>query len=207
MFWRTPPSILPTVTTAGSSVMSTWRLTIVCRPTTICDAATIGSTPDHGTRAVRLPAAHIDAERIGAGHERARTDSRSRRSECRHHMQAEDRLGLDGSRTTPSLSISGAPPSSPSGGTSSAGWKMNSTVPGSSLAHRDQRLGDAHQDRDVRIVAAGMHDADLLAEKLRGHRRLERHVDLLGHRQRVHVGAQCNRRARACRPSAPPSRR
>ncbi len=34
---------------------------------------------------------------------------------------------------TPSSSINGAPPFSPSGAPSSAGWKMNSTVPGNSL--------------------------------------------------------------------------
>ena len=34
MFSRTPPLIMPTVTTAGSRVMSTLRLTTVCRPRT-----------------------------------------------------------------------------------------------------------------------------------------------------------------------------
>ncbi len=48
MFSRTPPLIAPTVTTTGSRVMSTWRLTIVCRPSTTCAAVTIGSTPCHG---------------------------------------------------------------------------------------------------------------------------------------------------------------
>ena len=48
MFSRTPPLIAPTVTTAGSRAMSTWRLTIVCRPSTTCAAVTIGSTPRHG---------------------------------------------------------------------------------------------------------------------------------------------------------------
>ena len=48
MFCRTPPLIMPTVTTAGSRVMSTWRLTIVCRPSTTWAAVTIGSTPYHG---------------------------------------------------------------------------------------------------------------------------------------------------------------
>ena len=36
-----------------------------------------------------------------------------------------------GLSNTPSLSIRSAPPSSPGGGPSSAGWKMNFTVPGS----------------------------------------------------------------------------
>ena len=34
---------------AGASVMFTERLMIVCRPITICEPTTIGSTPPHGT--------------------------------------------------------------------------------------------------------------------------------------------------------------
>ncbi|HSM19590.1 MAG TPA: hypothetical protein VK844_04385, partial [Hyphomicrobiales bacterium] len=48
MLCRTPPLIAPIVTMAGTSVMSSWRLTMVCRPTTICAATTIGSTPFQG---------------------------------------------------------------------------------------------------------------------------------------------------------------
>ena len=67
---------------------------------------------------------------------------------------------------------------------------MNFTVPGSSALHARQHFGHAHQDRDVVVVAAGVHHADLLAVVRRLRRRLERQVDLLGDRQRVHVGAQ-----------------
>ena len=45
---RTPPRIMPTVTTAGSLAMSTPRLTTVCSPSTTCAAVTMGSTPSHG---------------------------------------------------------------------------------------------------------------------------------------------------------------
>ena len=48
MLVRTPPLIFPIDITAGACVRSTWRLTIVCRPSTIWDATTIGSTPAQG---------------------------------------------------------------------------------------------------------------------------------------------------------------
>jgi hypothetical protein len=61
--------------------------------------------------------------------------------------------------------------------------------------HRRQRLGHAHQDRGMRVVAAGVHHADgLAAEGRRGLRR-ERQIAAFGHRQRVHVGAQRDARA------------
>ncbi len=67
---------------------------------------------------------------------------------------------------------------------------MNLTVPGNWSLQLDQDLGHAHQDGDVRIVAAGMHHAGLLACPLRPDLGRERHIDLLGHRERVHVGTQ-----------------
>ena len=48
MLLRMPPLIAPTETTAGYSVMLTWRLTIVCSASTICEAVTMGSTPPQG---------------------------------------------------------------------------------------------------------------------------------------------------------------
>ena len=42
----------------------------------------------------------------------------------------------------------------------------------------------------MRVVAAGVHDADFLAIELRADRRAEGEIDFLGHRQRVHVGAE-----------------
>ena len=48
MFWRTPPRMVPRVTTAGSSVRSMVRLTTVCSPSTTCAAVTMGSTPAQG---------------------------------------------------------------------------------------------------------------------------------------------------------------
>ena len=48
MLLRTPPWMMPTVTIDGVKVTSSWRLAIVCRPSTICEATTIGSTPFQG---------------------------------------------------------------------------------------------------------------------------------------------------------------
>ena len=48
MLLRIPPLNAPTVTIAGTDVMSDWRLMIVCSPITICEPMTMGSTPSHG---------------------------------------------------------------------------------------------------------------------------------------------------------------
>jgi hypothetical protein len=48
MLLRTPDWNWPTVTMAGSSVMLTLRLTMVCSAVTICAPITMGSTPCHG---------------------------------------------------------------------------------------------------------------------------------------------------------------
>jgi hypothetical protein len=63
-------------------------------------------------------------------------------------------------------------------------------------AQADQDLGDAHQDRDVAVVATGVHHADVLAVPGRARLRRERQVDVLGHRQRVHVGTKRDDRPR-----------
>jgi len=73
----------------------------------------------------------------------------------------------------------GAPPRSPSGTPSSAGWNRST-----------------HQDRGVRVVPASMHHAHRAAAELAGRGRAERHVGALRDRQRVHVGTQHDRRAR-----------
>jgi hypothetical protein len=45
------------------------------------------------------------------------------------------------------------------------------------------------------VVAAGMHHADRFAVPGRAHGRGERQIELFGHRQRIHVGAQRDDRA------------
>ena len=74
---------------------------------------------------------------------------------------------------------------------SSPGWKKNSTSPASSsrrLASTPRRAG---QHGRVRVVAAGVHAP--------GRARREGEPGVLGHRQRVHVGAQQHRADRAGR--------
>ena len=61
---------------------------------------------------------------------------------------------------------------------------------GDLVAHAGQDFRHAEEDGHVRVVPAGVHHADFLPVVGRLHRRLERHVDLLDHRQRVHVRAQ-----------------
>ena len=89
--------------------------------------------------------------------------------------------GTGGVLNSPSSSMRSAPVRPPSGSPSSAGWNSITTVPGISLAQPAEDFGDGERDRDVAIVAARvLHVLD---------RRLVRHVDQLGDRQRIHVGA------------------
>ena len=62
--------------------------------------------------------------------------------------------------------------------------------------HPRQHFGHTHHDRDVIVVAAGVHDAHVHVVVLGSHRALEREIDLLGDRQRVHVGAEGHHTAR-----------
>ena len=71
--------------------------------------------------------------------------------------------------------------SAPPGCTSSAGWKISRTRPGSAGAD-GQREAGAEQHRGVRVVAAGVHHA------VDGGR--ERQAGVLLQRQGVEVGAQ-----------------
>ena len=92
MFSRTPPLIMPMVTTAGSRVMSTWRLTTVCRPSTTCAAVTIGSTPSHGIAPCVCRPSTLMLKRVGARHRRARAVAEHAERQPRGDVQAEDRL-------------------------------------------------------------------------------------------------------------------
>ena len=61
------------------------------------------------------------------------------------------------------------------------------------LAETGQHLRGAHENGDMHVVTAGVHHSRLLSVVRRAHRRLERHVDHLRHRQRIHLGAQGDR--------------
>ena len=96
----------------------------------------------------------------------------------------------------PCSSMRMAPPRSPSGGPSSAGWKTNSTCPASWSRMPASTSATPSRIATCAVVAARVHHADGLAAKLRRGLGLERHVGLLRHRQRVHVGAQSDRASR-----------
>ena len=125
-----PPLIAPKLTTAGSLEMSVRRLTMVWVVPITSAIATIGSTPPHGrepcvcrptTFSVKLSEAAISGP--------WRTPiwpTGIDENTCRPNTAS----GVK-SRNTPSFSISAAPPSSPAGAPSSAGWKTSSTSPGS----------------------------------------------------------------------------
>ena len=122
------------------------------------------------------------------------------RGQVAHHVQGEGGVGAGVRRrpARPRRSCAAAPskPSSP-------GWNMKTTSPASRSRVRRQQLGGADQHRRVQVVPAGVHRAV--------HLRAERDVDLLGHRQRVHVAAQQDdgprRRSSGCRGRAPCPRR
>ena len=194
MFWRTPPLIMPTVTTAGSRVRSTWRLTTVCRPSTTCAAVTIGSTPNQGIapcvcRPSTLMLNESALAMVGPGPVAEHAERQPRgdvQAEHRlRHRLLERALG-DHHLRAALLAL----------GRQLLGRLEDELDRAAQLAAQPgEHLGHAHQDGDVGVVAAGVHDADRLAVPLRLHLRGEREVDLLGHRQRVHVGAQRHHRA------------
>ena len=62
--------------------------------------------------------------------------------------------------------------------------------------HADEYFGRAHQNRDMIVMPAGVHHADRLPAIGAAYRRLEWQIDLLRHRQRIHVRAQCDDRSR-----------
>jgi hypothetical protein len=64
------------------------------------------------------------------------------------------------------------------------------------VLHPRERGGGPEQDGHVIVVTARMHHAHVLAVPLRLRGGLERQVALLGDRERIHVGAQRDHRAR-----------
>ena len=110
--------------------------------------------------------------------------------------------GLGFSRT-PSWTMRDAPPSSPAGAPSSAGWKMNFTVPGKPLPHPCQNLGHAHEDGHMVVMATGVHDPHLLAVVLRPDLRGEGKVHQLGDGEGIHVGPKGHHRPREAPPKEP----
>ena len=147
-----------------------------------------------GPRAMRLPALHHDVEAVGGGHRRAAAHAELAGAEGREHVQAEHGVRLevleDALRQhhlrAALLAVRR---------TFLGRLEHEQHLAGQLVAHRHQRLGHAHQDAGVGVVAAGVHHADGFAVEGRGGLRREGQAGGLGHRQRVHVGAQRDARA------------
>ena len=147
-----------------------------------------------GQCAVRLPPEHVHAEAVGRGHD-ALLAPGDRADGQRHHVQAEDRLHLrvgqraflDHQRRAPALA---------DGRAFLCRLEDEHDRPGDLGAVAAEHLGRAHEHRDMVVVAAGVHHADVLAVVGAAHRRAEGQVHQLDHRQRVHVCAQCDHGAR-----------
>ena len=174
--------------------MSTWRLTIVCRPSTTCAAVTIGSTPRHGIAPCVCRPRDGDAEGVGAGHRRAGAIADHAGVQMRRDVQAEDRArrrvlerALGDHQLRAAFLARGR----------QLLGRLEDELDraGEAVAQAGENARHAHQDRDVGVVAAGMHDADRLAVPGRLHLRRERHVGAFGDRQAVHVGTQRHHRA------------
>ncbi|KAG1255598.1 hypothetical protein G6F68_010232 [Rhizopus microsporus] len=146
-------------------------------------------------RTVRLAADHLDPEAVRGGHQRATTHCDLPCLHAGEHMQAEHRLRLEV-----------GDPSFLQHQCRTALFRWRCAFLGrledqhhlarQVLLHRHQRFGHAEQGGGVRIMAAGMHHAHGLAAVLVCGLGGERQAGLLGHRQRIHVRAQRDLRAR-----------
>ena len=145
-------------------------------------------------RAVALLAVHDDVERIRARHRAARTHGDFADVEEAHDVHAEHRVRLeilehavlDHQRRTAFLAVRRA---------FLGRLEYEHDLAVEIVLHFRQCLGDAEHHRRVRIVAARVHHADGLAVVFALHCRIERKVDFLGDRQRIHVGADRELRA------------
>ena len=152
--------------------------------------------PDPGLRAVRLSALDHDLEPVGRGQERALAVAEDAALQLREDVQAEDDAGLRVVED-PLLQHQLGPGRLLGDRHALLGrLEDEKDLPRKLLPHRHERLRGVEQHRDVGVVATGVHHPDRLPLPGRGDLAGERQVDLLGHRQRVHVGAQGDDRAR-----------
>ena len=102
-----------------------------------------------------------------------------------------------GSASTPSLTISSAPAGRSASGRAFLG-RLKDELDRARQPILDSRqdAGGRQQDGHVRVVPAGVHDADVLPFVLGRRLAGERDVDFFANRQAVHVGAQRHDRAR-----------
>ena len=147
-------------------------------------------------RAVRLPALDRDLEPVGGGEEGAAAVAEDAALQLREDVQAED--GLDPRVVEDALLHHQLGPRRLLGERHAllGGLEDEENLPRQSLPHRHEGLRGVEQHRDVRVVATRVHDPDRLSFPGRGRPAGEGQVDLLGDRQRVHVGAQRDDRPR-----------
>ena len=144
--------------------------------------------------AVCLAAEHGDLQLVAAGHGRAGAIAEHARGQARGHVQAEDgaRRGLvqrafGDHHLRAAVFAFGRHLLGGLEDELHAAAQLR-TQPGQDLRH-------AHQDGDVAVVPAGVHDADLFAVPLAARLAGKGQVHFLAHRQAVHVGAQRHHRA------------
>ena len=151
-----------------------------------------------GQRAMRLAAGDGHRIAVGRGHQRPRAPGDGARLHAREDVQAEHRVGL-GISERPLLDHRLGAPGLAGAGLEVGraflgGLEQEHDLAGQVLLHPREDLGGRHQDRHVRVVAAGVHDRDGLAAVGAGRLALERQAEIFLHRQRVHVGPQRNGR-------------
>jgi hypothetical protein len=185
MLNRVPPWMRPMVRTRG------WRPSI-CRDTMswsawmISAATGIGSRPMCGWGPVDGLARDLDGEGVGGGEDRPVGPSLAVRHPAAH-VQAEDRLDLRVVES-PFLHHERRPAFLALGCAFLGGLEEEDDGAGQASLERSQHLDRPEQDRRVRVVAAGVHDALHLA--------LEREVVRLLDRQSVDVGPEGDDRSR-----------
>ena len=145
---------------------------------------------------MRLAALDHDLEPVGGGHEGPGAVAEDAARQLGEDVQAEDHVRLRVVEDALLQHQLGAGRLLLDGHALLGGLEDEQDLAGEVLPHRDERPRGVEQHRDVGVVAAGVHHPDRLPLPGRGRLAGERQVDLLGDRQRVHVGAQRDDRAR-----------
>ena len=146
-----------------------------------------------GSRAVGLPALHDHLETVRRRHQRAFAITDQPRIQRRPQVQPEHGIGLGGGEQ-PFVQHQARAAALTVGRAFFGRLEHEHHRAGQLGLHARQDFCRSEQDSRVPVVAAGMHDAHLLAAVFGRRHRLERHVHLLGDGQCVHVGAQRDRR-------------
>ena len=152
-----------------------------------------------GACAMGLLARHVDPELIDRRHRRARTPCDPTGGIGARHVQTKDGIDLgvlhgpflDHLLGTPDLFAIGLE----GGRCFFGGLEDELHAAGQLVLHAGQHFRRGHQHGHMGVVAAGVHDVDFLAEVHALGLGGKRHIDLLLHRQRIHVGTQRHHRA------------